>query len=143
MHTQPTSATIVSSHMYNVQTCACMLCMHGVHARNVPNMCMAVSCRWQPWRWITYSCNGFHEEAPEKKYGGIGNLWRDVMSRHIQQPYHLQVRWLLFRRPCLCMCTAWLTQLPVNRLPIVLHLYDSRPMYCICTIAAHCTAFVR
>lgn len=50
------------------------------------------ACRWQPWRWMTYSCNGFHEEEHEKKYGGIGNLWKDVMSRHAQQPYHLQVR---------------------------------------------------
>lgn len=49
------------------------------------------ACRSQPWRWIAYSCNGFHEEEPEAKYGGIANLWRDVLSRHTQQPYHLQV----------------------------------------------------
>lgn len=47
--------------------------------------------RWQPFRWLTYSCNGFHEEEPEHLYGGIGNLWRDVMARHTQQPFHLQV----------------------------------------------------
>lgn len=58
-----------------------------------------VACRWQPFRWFTYSCNGFHEEANERKYGGIGNLWKDVMQRHAQQPYHLQVRMTHACRP--------------------------------------------
>jgi hypothetical protein len=40
---------------------------------------------------MTYSCNGFHDEEHERTYGGISNLWKDAMSRHTQQPYHLQV----------------------------------------------------
>jgi hypothetical protein len=68
----------------------------GAEARTCIHACCTCAaipaCRWQPFRWFTYSCNGFHEEANEKKYGGIGNLWKDVMQRHAQQPYHLQVR---------------------------------------------------
>lgn len=47
---------------------------------------------------MTYSCNGFHEPEAEALYGGIGYLWRDVLSRHAQQPFHLQVRCKLYQQ---------------------------------------------
>eukprot|EP00879_Flechtneria_rotunda_P009341 GHRR01009780.1.p1 GENE.GHRR01009780.1~~GHRR01009780.1.p1 ORF type:complete len:646 (+),score=209.66 GHRR01009780.1:188-2125(+) len=47
--------------------------------------------RSEPWRWIFYSCNGFHEDEPEHKYGGIAYMWKDVMQRHQQMRFHLQV----------------------------------------------------
>lgn len=67
-----------------VQVCECV-CVHWC-----PLLCSL--CRWQPFRWLSYSCNGFHEEEPERLYGGIRNLWRDVYARHMQQPFHLQVQ---------------------------------------------------
>jgi hypothetical protein len=67
-------------------------CEGGKSGRAVGPCSSCSRCRWQPFRWLTYSCNGFHEEEPEHLYGGIGNLWRDVMARHTQQPFHLQVR---------------------------------------------------
>ncbi|KIY91726.1 hypothetical protein MNEG_16238 [Monoraphidium neglectum] len=36
-------------------------------------------------------CNGFHDAAVEAKYGGIGHMWGDLMARHDQIKFHLQV----------------------------------------------------
>lgn len=52
---------------------------------------ICLPARQEHWRWVFYSCNGFHEDAPQVKYGGISNLWRDLMQRHTQARYHLQV----------------------------------------------------
>eukprot|EP00882_Tetradesmus_deserticola_P007081 GHRQ01007454.1.p1 GENE.GHRQ01007454.1~~GHRQ01007454.1.p1 ORF type:complete len:673 (+),score=308.38 GHRQ01007454.1:542-2560(+) len=52
---------------------------------------ICLPARQEQWRWVFYSCNGFHEDAPQAKYGGISNLWRDLLQRHGQVRYHLQV----------------------------------------------------
>jgi hypothetical protein len=41
---------------------------------------------------VSYSCNGFHENAAEKKYGGIAFLWQDLMREHAAKRFHVMVR---------------------------------------------------
>jgi len=56
----------------------------SVHSFNLP-------ARNEPWRALSYSCNGFHEHAAEQKYGGIGFLWQDLMREHAAKRFHVMV----------------------------------------------------
>jgi hypothetical protein len=45
----------------------------------------------QPWRWLFYSCNGFHGEHKRAELHGIQPLWTDFFEQHKAKPFHVQV----------------------------------------------------
>lgn len=66
-------------------------CVEDPSVKTPRQHCFYVPPSRGDWHWAYYSCNGFHEPEPAMKYKGVQPLWRDLMSRHQQQPLQLGV----------------------------------------------------
>lgn len=45
----------------------------------------------QPWRWGFYSGNGSYSPQAAGDDGVLQPMWRDVLSAHMEQPFHVMV----------------------------------------------------
>ena len=48
-----------------------------------------VPAKTQNFRWACHSCNGFSSGVKTEEWGGADPLWRDVLTEHERDPFHV------------------------------------------------------
>ncbi len=52
---------------------------------------MALPSVDEDWAWAFYSCNGLDKPENKESTHGMEPMWRDVVARHAQRPFHALV----------------------------------------------------
>lgn len=45
----------------------------------------------ESWRWGFYSGNGSYSPQPPGEDGVLQPMWRDILSTHMEKPFHVMV----------------------------------------------------
>ncbi|KAI9199860.1 uncharacterized protein BJ171DRAFT_517207 [Polychytrium aggregatum] len=66
---------------------------YGIDFSEQGTASFVVPAESQSWRWMFYSCNGLSVDVkdPQKNWGGVTPLWKDVLAAHKQEPLHCMV----------------------------------------------------
>lgn len=81
----------------------------------------------EDWSWAFYSCNGLDKPENKQSTRGMEPMWRDVVERHAQRPFHALVGG---GQRAAAGGAGWRAAMPYRVLPACI-LYQSQTKACI------------